>query len=78
MAPKYLTKMNVCSDHSQAKAMYARDGYLLIRGLIPQRDILNARKAILKRLKEFKRISKCSDPTMINGTHGQFLFDRST
>ena len=56
--------------------MYARDGYLLIRGLIPRKDILNARKAILKRLVEFKRISKSTDPTMINGTHGQFLFDK--
>ena len=56
--------------------MYERDGYLLIRGLIPRKDIINARKAILKRLKELKRIAKCSDSRMINGTHGKFLFDR--
>lgn len=50
--------------------MYARDGYLLLRGLIPRKDIIAARKKILKRLVEFKRIAKWQDPTMINGTHG--------
>ena len=62
--------MKECTDLTKARKMHNKDGYVMIRGLIPREDILKARQEILKRLKKLKRIENTNDTTIINGKHG--------
>jgi hypothetical protein len=62
------------TDLSKAKKQYQRDGYLLIRGLIPRKDVEKARGAILRSLVKMGRIKSVDDTTIINGKYGVALF----
>ena len=74
LQPSNLRRMVELSDKSLAREQYERDGYLLIRGLIPRPDVQKAREAILRSLVKMGRIPSVEDSTIINGKYGVALF----